>query len=418
MRVVECATSAHGRRARRARRGARRGRDGDGDVGDLLTGGESIVVDALLGTGLSTDGALRGDVARRRRAAAPTARSAARRVVALDVPTGLDATHGTRRRRRCAATLTITFGTIKRGHARRARRVRRRSSSSTSGSARTRATRASGRGSRRAAWFARVAAAHRGRRAQGNAEEGRDRRRRERGWRARRCSRRAPRCGAAPGWCSCVVAPESHRRRSRRASRRRSRRAWPADDAALDGTIVDWADAVLIGPGLGGDARARWSTRLLGAWRGPGGARRRRAQRVRGRRRRRCAALLGGRRGAAHAASRRSSGGSAGLDVDAVLDATLRRRRATRRRDAAPRCCSRACRRSSPSPDGPTHVVGRRNARARDGRRGDVLGGIAATLLAQTGDAALAGRARRVRARARRGGRERGARCAATRSTT
>ncbi|MGZ8414923.1 MAG: NAD(P)H-hydrate dehydratase, partial [Gemmatirosa sp.] len=43
---------------------------------------------------------------------------------------------------------------------------------------------------------------------------------------------------------------------------------WPADEAALRRDVVDWADVVLLGPGFGADARARCEA-LLRAWRGP-----------------------------------------------------------------------------------------------------------------------------------------------------
>ena len=183
-----------------------------------LSGGESIVVDALLGTGLSADGPLRGDIA----AAVETLRRLADRgasLVALDVPTGLDASTG-RSAGRCAATLTITFGTIKRGHlvARDAcgddRRRRHRAR-------RARARRGRADAARVGRWFAeslpRIAAdAHKGTRrkvaivggAKGMAGA------------VVLAARAALRSGA--GLVRCVVAPESFRR-SRRASRRRSR---------------------------------------------------------------------------------------------------------------------------------------------------------------------------------------------------
>jgi NAD(P)H-hydrate epimerase len=45
---------------------------------------------------------------------------------------------------------------------------------------------------------------------------------------------------------------------------------WPADDAALKRDIVEWADVVAIGPGLGRGAEARALVeRVLRAWRGP-----------------------------------------------------------------------------------------------------------------------------------------------------
>jgi NAD(P)H-hydrate epimerase len=45
---------------------------------------------------------------------------------------------------------------------------------------------------------------------------------------------------------------------------------WPSDDDALRREVVDWADAVAIGPGLGRNADARaLVNRVLRAWRGP-----------------------------------------------------------------------------------------------------------------------------------------------------
>jgi NAD(P)H-hydrate epimerase len=74
-------------------------------------GGEEIVVDALLGTGSS--GAPRGAIAD---AIAEIAqrRSTGARVVALDVPSGLNATTG-EAGGAVTADLTLTFGTLKRG---------------------------------------------------------------------------------------------------------------------------------------------------------------------------------------------------------------------------------------------------------------------------------------------------------------
>ncbi len=75
-------------------------------------GGEAVVVDALLGTGARgvPDGAL-GDAVDR----AVALRRGGAVVVALDVPTGVDATTGVAIR--CVtADLTVTFGTLKRAH--------------------------------------------------------------------------------------------------------------------------------------------------------------------------------------------------------------------------------------------------------------------------------------------------------------
>jgi NAD(P)H-hydrate epimerase len=46
--------------------------------------------------------------------------------------------------------------------------------------------------------------------------------------------------------------------------------SWPEDDDTLAATVLEWADAVLVGPGLGrSDPAASLCDRLLRAWRGP-----------------------------------------------------------------------------------------------------------------------------------------------------
>jgi ADP-dependent NAD(P)H-hydrate dehydratase / NAD(P)H-hydrate epimerase len=74
--------------------------------------GESVVIDALLGTGSSGEprGAIAAGVQELARAGA-----AGSTIVALDLPTGLDATSGTADSA-VPADLTITFGSVKRGH--------------------------------------------------------------------------------------------------------------------------------------------------------------------------------------------------------------------------------------------------------------------------------------------------------------
>lgn len=74
-------------------------------------GGEEVIVDALLGTGSS--GMPRGAIADAIREIADR-RSHGARVVALDVPSGLDATTGSAEGS-VVADLTLTFGTMKRG---------------------------------------------------------------------------------------------------------------------------------------------------------------------------------------------------------------------------------------------------------------------------------------------------------------
>lgn len=79
--------------------------------GDVLRG-ERIVVDGLLGTGAS--GAPRGPLAQ----PASGLRGMRERgavIVALDMPTGVDATSGTTHRPAARADLTLTYGTLKRG---------------------------------------------------------------------------------------------------------------------------------------------------------------------------------------------------------------------------------------------------------------------------------------------------------------
>lgn len=81
----------------------------------LGTPGETpdVVVDALLGTGAS--GPLRDSVAELA-ASIADARAAGATVVALDLPSGVDATTGAVAEGAVAADLTCSFGTIKRGH--------------------------------------------------------------------------------------------------------------------------------------------------------------------------------------------------------------------------------------------------------------------------------------------------------------
>jgi NAD(P)H-hydrate epimerase len=90
---------------------------GDDDVAsvvpEFLDGPEALVVDGLLGTGGS--GAPRGDIARLI-ALTATLRAHETIVVALDVPSGLDASTGASHDVVVQADLTLSFGTIKRGH--------------------------------------------------------------------------------------------------------------------------------------------------------------------------------------------------------------------------------------------------------------------------------------------------------------
>ncbi len=81
-------------------------------VHGVPTGREQIIIDGLLGTGHR--GELRGPIAAACGALA-IARSRGACIVALDVPTGLDATSGDIAVGSVAADLTVSFGTFKRG---------------------------------------------------------------------------------------------------------------------------------------------------------------------------------------------------------------------------------------------------------------------------------------------------------------
>ena len=83
---------------------------GRGEGGEAAMGvGDGVVVDGLLGYGAS--GAPRGDIAR----AIAVIASSRRPVVALDVPSGVDATTGETLGLFVRADLTVTFGSLKRG---------------------------------------------------------------------------------------------------------------------------------------------------------------------------------------------------------------------------------------------------------------------------------------------------------------
>ncbi|MDB4900340.1 MAG: NAD(P)H-hydrate epimerase, partial [Gemmatimonadetes bacterium] len=231
-------------------------------IDDLKTGGERIAVDALLGTGLTAGAALHDGVAQ---AVAGLKQLHARGValVSLDLPTGLDANGGGDvGGLRCE--LTLTFGTIKRGHLVARGQCGRivvldigLGAHATSGNDAQLVT---------PAWFraalpAIAAEAHKGTRgkiaivggAKGMAGA------------AMLAARGALRSGA--GMVKCVVAPESV------AAIQEGEPAalaapWPVNDSELDTSIVRWADAVLLGPGLGKDARAIVD-RVLRAFDGP-----------------------------------------------------------------------------------------------------------------------------------------------------
>jgi ADP-dependent NAD(P)H-hydrate dehydratase / NAD(P)H-hydrate epimerase len=382
VRVVEC-TRALTRDAVAEREVAlAAGVTADDGSEELLRGGEMVAVDALLGTGLSARSPLRGGIARAVELLAER-HSRGTRLVALDVPTGLDASTGSDvGHLRC--DLTVSFGTVKRGQL-----VSRGAcgeivvvdiglGAHTRDSA-ERMSLAS------PAWFAdavpRIAAdAHKGTRkkiavvggAQGMAGA------------VVLAARAALRSGA--GLVRCVVAPESLPA-IQEAEPSALAAVWPADAAGLE-ALADWADVILVGPGLGGGAGRELLTGLLTAWRGPtvldadalnafAGDLPRLRSLVSDR-----PVLL-----TPHPAE---FGRLAGLDVDAVLDDRFEHpRRLASEVGAA--VLLKGVPTVVATPDGTSRVVAEGTPVLATGGSGDVLGGIAATLLAQTGDAALAG---------------------------
>lgn len=230
---------------------------------ELFGSPEQLFVDAILGTGLTSDEPLRGNVAK----AVATLIARQRRgatIVAIDTPSGVDATFGVSvAGLQCA--LTITFGTMKQGltvtrglcgdivlidiglgaHAQRASDSRLAT----------------------AAWFRHnlppiAAAAHKGTRKKvviiggaagmtGAVILG---------------ARAALKSGA--GMVKCAVAPESLLA-LQEAEPAALSAAWPTDDATFDEHFAKWADAILIGPGLGREHARAMVERALRIFKGP-----------------------------------------------------------------------------------------------------------------------------------------------------
>jgi NAD(P)H-hydrate epimerase len=233
-----------------------------GSVPESFDHGESIVIDGLLGTGGRGEptgviaDAVRGIRRMRERGAI---------VVALDVPTGMDATTGAAADVSVSADLTLTFGTAKRGQL-----VNRDATGSivvldiglTDASA-DRAPQLVDD-----AWVAaqlpRISAdAHKGTRKKlaiiGGSEG--------MAGASVLAGRSALRSGI--GMVKIVVAPASVRV-IQETEPYALAAAWPSNDSALDASILKWADAVVIGPGLGrGDESRAVLERVLTNWRGP-----------------------------------------------------------------------------------------------------------------------------------------------------
>lgn len=227
--------------------------------------GQGIVVDGLLGTGAS--GAPRGPIGQavpalremRDRGGGPT-------VVALDIPTGVDATSGAMHRP-ARADLTFTYGTLKRGHL-LARAACGRVVVLDIGLGRFASAGnavplvVSGR------WAAAqippfAADSHKGTRKKlaivggGPGMSGA----------AILAARAAWRSGV--GMIKLVVAPESLPS-VREAEPQSLTASWPESDDDVRRDLTPWADVVAIGPGLGAGAGGRAIVeRVLGAFEGP-----------------------------------------------------------------------------------------------------------------------------------------------------
>lgn len=225
---------------------------------------ESVVVDALLGTGAT--GAPEGDLAQ----AVITIRglrARGARIVAVDLPTGLDATTGVCAGEAVEADVTFTFGSVKRGQLldrdRCGALVVLDIGLGKHANLDDRAPRLIDAG-----WVAShvpdiSAKAHKGTRkklaivggAVGMAGA------------SMLAGRAALRSGA--GMVKLVVEPGSLEA-VQQGEPSALAAVWPEDDAAFEREISSWADALVIGPGLGRSARTRSLVdHFLAAWRGP-----------------------------------------------------------------------------------------------------------------------------------------------------
>jgi NAD(P)H-hydrate epimerase len=234
-----------------------------GDAAGRLAARADLVVDGLLGTGAS--GAPRGTIASLIEDA-NGARSRGAAIVALDVPSGLDASTGAHDGSVVVADLTLTFATAKRGHL---------VSRDVCG---TIVVLDIGLGAPAALsnaphlvdepWVAdaiprTMPDAHKGTRKKLAIVGGHE------GMAGATilAARAALRSGV--GMVKLVVAPASVRV-IQEAEPQALASAWPPDDDAVDEEIGKWADAVVIGPGLGRDGVSReLLERVLRRWNGP-----------------------------------------------------------------------------------------------------------------------------------------------------
>jgi hydroxyethylthiazole kinase-like uncharacterized protein yjeF len=352
-------------------------------IDHLIAGSERIAVDAVLGTGLRSGTPLEGGAGEGVATLIARHRHHGTRIVALDVPSGMNADDGLDvGGLRCA--LTLAFGTLKRCHV-----------VSRGGCGEVvlldiglgaHAEAARGAMLATPAWFRaslpRIPAdAHKGTRKKvaivGGAEG--------MAGAVILAARAALRSGA--GLVKCVVAPESLRA-VQEAEPAALGAPWPVDDAALERDIAGWADAILIGPGLGRSGARAFVERLLRGTRAPvvldadalnafTGDASALAPLLRERQ-----ALL-----TPHPAE---FARLVARDVDGVLEErfTLPAQLAA---DAAAAVLLKGVPTVVAARNGESIVVAEGTPVLATGGAGDVLGGIAVTLLAQVEDAAVAG---------------------------
>ena len=352
---------------------------------DALDRGEGLVVDGLLGTGAA--GAPRGEIAQ---AIAGVARMRRRGAVvaALDVPSGLDATSGATPGDVAAADLTLTFGTLKRGilanrdvcgvvvvvdiglgrHARLGDGAPCLVDEPWVASVIPPIAATSHKGDRKKVAFVGGAGGMAGA--------------------AILAARAALRSGV--GMVKLVVARESLASVQQQEPLALAA-AWPGDAADVQRDLVGWADAVVIGPGLGRSSESRECLeRVLAGFSGPTLLDADAITLFEGRARD-LAAALGGRPAllTPHPAefARIASRSVAAVlderfDVGARLAAELR---ATVLLKGTPTVVS--------NPDGQRLVSAAGTPALATAGSGDVLSGIAGTLLAQIGDPLIAGAA-------------------------
>ncbi len=335
----------------------------------------ALIVDALLGTGSS--GAPRGAVADAI-AMARRARAAGVPVVSLDIPSGVDATSGAAPGAFVQADLTVTFGTVKRGL------LRNRGAAGAIvvvdiglGAASDDATAPNLVDAARAldAVPPIGAGANKGTRRKllvfggGAGMAGA----------AILAARGALRSGVGMVKL-CVESPSIVPVQAAEPAALTA--PWPVDDSALR-AYLEWAHAVLVGPGLGlGRASRELAERVLGAWRGPVVVDADALTMFEGRAER-LAELLAGRPAiiTPHAVEAQRLAGVTAADLDAGrFEAAARladRVRATVLLKGVPTVVSDGRR---------TLVVAAGTPVLATGGSGDILGGIVTTLLAQTGD--------------------------------